>query len=54
MMTQRKIYTRLRKQFLKDYRGHFRDMYEGHNHAERSATAYAIKNTIFTWKEQWK
>ena len=52
-MTQLGIYEKLRRQYTKDYQGHFMDMYEGHNHLGRHATKYAIKNTISVWKEQY-
>lgn len=52
-MTPFGIYEKLRRQYLKGYKGHFRDMYEGHNHAERMATRYAIKNTIPEWRRQY-
>lgn len=51
-MTPLGIFEKLRRQYLKDYRGHFRDMYEGHNHANRMATRYAIKNTREVWRKQ--
>ena len=41
-----KVYKKLRVDYLKDHKGHFKDMYEGHYHAERMATRYAIRNTL--------
>ncbi len=52
-LTCAQMYTKLRNQYKEDYRGHFRDMYEGHNHAERTATFYAIRNTIAEWRRQY-
>ena len=52
--TPQQIYKGLRTVFLRDYKGHFRDMYEGHHHAERMATRYAIDNTKEVWELQWQ
>ena len=52
-MTPLGIYEKLRRQYLKDYKGHFIDMYEGHNHADRMATAYALRNTKEAWRRQY-
>ena len=51
-MSIEQIYKKLRSGYLKDYEGHFRDMYEGHHHAERMATRYAIRNTLRVWRKQ--
>ena len=51
-MTLEQTYKYLRDQYLKDYAGHFRDMYEGHNHLKRYATRFAIKNTLHVWRNQ--
>ena len=50
--TVKGMYDALRQQYLHDYKGHFRDMYEGHNHADRMATRYAIKNIREYWRNQ--
>ena len=50
--TVKGMYDALRQQYLHDYKGHFIDMYEGHNHADRMATRYAIKNVREAWRNQ--
>ncbi len=52
-LTCKKMYKKLRKQYAKDYKGHFRDMYDGHNYADRMATKYAIKHTVSEWRRQY-
>ncbi len=52
-LTCEQMYIKLRNQYKKDYKGHFRDMYEGHNNAERTATMYAMRNTVVEWRRQY-
>lgn len=54
MQNQQQIYKQLRKQYIKDYEGHFKDEYEGQNKLNRNATAYALRNTLVVWKQQYK
>ena len=51
---QEQIYKYLYNLYKTDYRSHFRDMYEGHNHLDRMATRYAVKNTVYVWREEQK
>ena len=53
MKTLRQIYDELRVQYMKDYKGHFKDEYEGHYHADRMGTMYAIQNTKYVWEKQY-
>ena len=54
MKNLRQIYESLHKEYIKQWKGHFRDMYPGHNHLNRTATKHAIKNTKVEWKKQFK
>ena len=53
MKTPREIYEELRAWYMKEYKGHFFDRYEGHHHHSRVATLYAMRNTLPSWKSQF-
>lgn len=44
------IYKQLYAIFMKEYKGHFIDDYEGQNKLSRKANLYAIANTNRVWK----
>lgn len=53
ILLQREIYDRLKQQFLFNWSSDIIDMYDGHNHANRRAENYAIRNTISVWRAQY-
>ena len=53
-MTMLGIHFKLKRQFLKDYKGHFTDDYKGQNKALRKAEIYANENVVDAWRNQWR
>lgn len=51
---QEKVFKYLYNLYKKDYRGHFTDEYKGQNKLGRTATLYAVRNTIYVWREEQK
>ena len=44
------IYNNFVAQYKLDYKGHFKDEYEGQNKLSRMANIFAIQNTVKLWR----
>ena len=53
-LTQRQVYDTIRYAYIRDYHGFYEDRYKGQNRLSRTATWYAVKNTVKLWKEQYE